>query len=57
VTDFRVADLRRDYKLLALARKEAALLIENDPELENAPLLKETLMRRLGAALELAGTA
>jgi ATP-dependent DNA helicase RecG len=57
VTDFRVADLTRDYRLLALARKEAALLIEKDPELENAAPLKETLMRRLGAALELAGTA
>jgi ATP-dependent DNA helicase RecG len=57
VTDFRVADLTRDYKLLSLARKEAMLLIEEDPDLENARLLKETLMRRLGAALELAGTA
>jgi ATP-dependent DNA helicase RecG len=57
VTDFRVADLTRDYKLLALARKEATLLLEKDPELENARLLKETLMRRLGTALELAGTA
>jgi ATP-dependent DNA helicase RecG len=57
VTDFRVADLTRDYRLLSLARKEAMLLIEEDPDLENARLLKETLMRRLGAALELAGTA
>jgi ATP-dependent DNA helicase RecG len=57
VTDFRVADLTRDYKLLALARKEAALLLEKDPALENAGPLKDTLMRRLGAALELAGTA
>jgi ATP-dependent DNA helicase RecG len=57
VTDFRVADLTRDYKLLALAREEAALLLEEDPDLENAQLLKETLMRRLGATLELAGTA
>jgi ATP-dependent DNA helicase RecG len=57
VTDFRVADLTRDYRLLALARREAAALIEKDPDLENAGPLKETLMRRLGAVLELAGTA
>jgi ATP-dependent DNA helicase RecG len=57
VTDFRVADLKRDRKLLELARREAAELIERDPDLENARLLAETLTRRLGATLELAGTA
>jgi ATP-dependent DNA helicase RecG len=57
VTDFRVADLTRDHNLLASARKEAALLLDEDPSLENTPALKETLMRRLGTALDLAGTA
>ena len=57
VTDFRVADLVRDRKLLELARREAAALVENDPELKNAPPLAAALMSRLGSALELAGTA
>jgi ATP-dependent DNA helicase RecG len=57
VTDFRVANLVRDRKLLELARQEAAALVENDPELKNARPLAEALMSRLGSALELAGTA
>jgi ATP-dependent DNA helicase RecG len=57
VTDFRVADLVRDHKLLEIARKEAAILVEADPELKNARPLAEALMSRLGAALDLAGTA
>ena len=57
VTDFRVADLVRDRKLLALARSEAMDFLEADPKLETAPLLFETLKRRLGKSLNLAGTA
>lgn len=57
VTDFRVADLVRDRKLLALARSEAMDFLEADPKLETAPLLLETLKRRLGKSLNLAGTA
>ncbi|MDR2180636.1 MAG: ATP-dependent DNA helicase RecG [Synergistaceae bacterium] len=57
VTDFRVADLVRDRKLLEMARQEAAALVEKDPELENARPLAEALMSRLGPTLELAGTA
>ena len=57
VTDFRVADLVRDRKLLSLARDEARRLLETDPWLESAPLLKEELDKRLGRALKLAGTA
>ncbi|MDR2136768.1 MAG: DNA helicase RecG, partial [Synergistaceae bacterium] len=57
VTDFRVADLVRDHKLLEIARREAIVLIETDPELKNAQPLAEALMSRLGATLELAGTA
>jgi ATP-dependent DNA helicase RecG len=57
VTDFRVADLVRDRKLLARARQEAAALVARDPELRSAPALAEALMSRLGPALELAGTA
>lgn len=57
VTDFRVADLVRDYKVLLLAKREAEELIKRDPELKTEPLLKRELMRRLGNALELATTA
>ena len=57
VTDFRVADLVRDRKLLALARSEAMDFLEADPKLETASFLFETLKRRLGKSLNLAGTA
>jgi len=57
VTDFRVADLIRDRKLMERAREEAAALVAKDPELRNARLLAETLMSRLGPTLELAGIA
>ncbi len=53
VTDFYVADLVRDKRILNLARRDAEILIKNDPELESEPLLKNELMRRLGEALEL----
>ncbi len=57
ITDFRVADLVRDRKILELARQEALTLLEEDPQLKTAPFLKETLIHRLGSALGLAGTA
>ena len=57
VTDFRVADLVRDRRLLGLARDEAGRLLETDPQLESTPLLREELDRKLGKTLELAGTA
>ena len=57
VTDFRVADLVRDRKLMERARLEAAALVAEDPELRNASLLAQVLVSRLGAALELAGIA
>ena len=57
VTEFRTANLIRDYKILNIARKEAEELIERDPELKSEPLLKTEIMRRLGEALKLAETA
>ena len=57
VTDFRVANLVRDRKILDLARKEAQALLAEDPTLETEPLFREELMRRLGKTLHLAGTA
>lgn len=57
VTDFRVADLVKDVKLLQLARKEASDLAAGDPCLEKVPALREKLIRNLGDRLELAVTA
>ena len=57
VTDFRVADLLRDQKILALARRESEDMLREDPTLSAEPRLREELMRRLGETLHLAGTA
>ena len=53
VTDFRVADLLKDKRILNIARHDAEVLIKSDPELKNFPELKSELMRRLGSSLEL----
>ena len=57
VTDFRVADLVRDQKLLSFARKEAEELLEADPTLESHPFLRRELEKRLEKTLNIAGTA
>ena len=57
VTDFRVANLIRDHKILIEARNEAEKLLESDPDLKNEPLLLKTVMERIGEALDIAGTA
>jgi len=57
ITDFRVADLIRDHKILLEARIEAEKLLDRDPELKNEPLLLKTVMERIGEALDIAGTA
>lgn len=57
VTDFRVADLVRDEKILLLARDEARKVLELDPDLRHEPDLKREIMRRLGKVLELAVTS
>lgn len=57
VTDFRVADLVRDEKILLLARDEARALLAEDPELESEPQLRQEIFRRLGRVLELAVTS
>ncbi len=53
VTDFKVADVLRDYKLLTIARNEAFSLIERDPDLKSNPLLKLLVKRRFSGAGEL----
>ena len=57
VTDFRVADLVRDEKILTLARDEARELLSTDPNLEGEPAMKREILRRLGGVLELAATS
>ena len=57
VTDFRVADLVRDEKILMLARTEAQTLLNEDPELSGEPMLRQEILRRLGGVLELAATS
>ena len=57
VTDFRVADLVRDEKILMLARDLAQELMTEDPALESEPKLKAEILRRLGGVLELAATS
>ena len=57
LTDFHVADLIRDRKILLEARTEAEKLLDLDPELKNEPLLRDAVMERIGSALDIAGTA
>ena len=57
VTDFRVADLVRDEKILTLAREEAKALTDEDPKLDSEPMLRNEILRRLGRVLELAATS
>ena len=57
VTDFRVAELVRDEKILTLAREEAKSLLDDDPNLSGEPDLKREILRRLGKVLELAAVS
>ncbi len=53
VGDFKVADLRRDYHLLKIAREESSRLIEENPELKGLDDLKELLTFRFGQKFDL----
>ena len=57
VTDFRVADLVRDEKILLTAREEAKALMAEDPTLDSEPEFRREILRRLGDALDLAATS
>ena len=52
---FRVADLHRDRELLEEARREAQLLVAEDPELKHAnhARLRRQMLTRYGQALEI----
>lgn len=57
VTDFRVADLAKDRKLLEIARQEAFALVGEDPALLSFPELHREVFRRFGRKLKLVETA
>jgi ATP-dependent DNA helicase RecG len=48
VGDFKIADLRRDFELLKLAREEAEKLVEKNPNLEGLNDLKDLMKFRFG---------
>jgi ATP-dependent DNA helicase RecG len=52
---FRVADLQRDRELLEEARREAQLLVGEDPELKHADhaRLRKQMLTRYGQALDI----
>lgn len=56
LTDFRVADLLKDGRLLNEARQEAQALVAADPSLSSASELKRELYALYGERLELAVT-
>jgi ATP-dependent DNA helicase RecG len=57
--NLQIADLERpkDRIILEYAKKEADLLIEKDPELENYPMLKEIMFDRYAHKLDLVNIA
>lgn len=57
VTDFRVANLARDRKLLETARNEAFSIVGSDPFLSGFKVLRSEVFRRLGQKLRLVETA
>lgn len=57
VTDFRVANLAKDRKLLETARQEAFTMVSEDPVLFRFPELRREVFRKLGRKLKLVETA
>jgi len=53
IPDLKLANIIRDIGVLEAARKEAFDLIENNPDLDRYPLLKEMLQRKWMGRLEL----
>ena len=51
--DFKIADLRRDFEILKLAREEAQKLVEKNPELKGLENLKELMKFRFGEKFDL----
>jgi len=53
--DFKVADLRRDYEVLKLARETAEELVSKNPELKGLDNLRKLLSLRFGEKFDLIG--
>ncbi len=53
--DFKVADLRRDYEVLKLAREAAEELVSKNPELKGLDNLRKLLSLRFGKKFDLVG--
>ncbi|MCS7233090.1 MAG: ATP-dependent DNA helicase RecG [Synergistetes bacterium] len=53
VTDFKVADILRDYDLLSIARNEAFSLVKESPDLKEYPILRLMVKRRFAEAGDL----
>ena len=53
IGDFKVADLRRDYELLKIAREEAQRLVEENPNLDGLENLKKLLKLKFAGKTEL----
>jgi ATP-dependent DNA helicase RecG len=52
MADLKLADILADFDTLVEARREAFALIDDDPELEAHPELKEEVRVLLGDAVE-----
>jgi ATP-dependent DNA helicase RecG len=53
--ELRIADLVRDVRLVALARRTAQREVEADPELAGAPATRRAVRARWGKRIELSG--
>ncbi|RUM88769.1 MAG: DNA helicase RecG [Thermovibrio sp.] len=51
--DFKVADLRRDYEILKVAREKAEELVSKNPQLEGLDNLKKLMKLRFGEKFDL----
>lgn len=51
ITEFKIADLSKDLRLLLEAKEDAAEWVARDPELKKSPLFMNELKNKLGEAL------
>ncbi len=56
LSEFKFADLIRDFQILLLAKEDAEKLVEFDPELEKFPALKDKFEKFMGERKNLVST-